>query len=256
MEADCVAAFYRELESTAGKYDLYRFDTLVVNAQDRVESVSPSHPVIESVLQFAYHRLRGERHSTLQELVFSRAAYERVGGFVDFPHAWCSDDAGVILLAGQTGIRTVPGPRIWFRLSGENLTTSYGNPGVGRGKRYALMAYVRWLMNHFQDARDERLTLDATMLKQAAERWFLGQCVNLGSTCTVAEARELSAFMSEMWGGSASRHFMRFMRGNLRLLLKRALAVRQRRATGMQRAESLDAAVAGYAAASPRADMR
>jgi hypothetical protein len=118
------------------------------------------------------------------------------------------------------------------------------------------MANVRWLMNHFQDARDERLTLDATMLKQAAERWFLGQCVNLGSTCTVAEARELSAFMSEMWGGSASRHFMRFMRGNLRLLLKRALAVRQRRATGMQRAESLDAAVAGYAAASPRADMR
>jgi glycosyltransferase involved in cell wall biosynthesis len=223
MEPGCVEAFYRELERTEAAYDLYRFNTFQVDADDRVLAVSAAHPGVESTLEFAYHRLCGTRHSTLQELIFSREAYRRAGAFPDFPHAWCSDDAAIILLGGRTGIRTIDGPRVLFRMSGENITSQYGNARVNRGKRKASMAYLDWLMEHFRGARDERLMLDAAMLRRAAERWFISQYVWLQTFCSVAECREMSRFVARMWGGRPRYHFLRFMRWNLGFVWNRVI---------------------------------
>lgn len=223
MEPGCVEAFYRELEQTRGAYDLYRFNTLQVDAHDRVGSVSPSHPVVESSLEFAYHRLCGTRHSTFQELIFSRQAYDRIGALPDFPHAWCADDAAIILLGDRTGIRTIESPRVRFRMSGENITSRYGDARINRGKRKASMLYLEWLMNHFRGARDERLMLDADMLRRAGERWFISQCIWLQTYCSMNECREMSQFATGMWGGSRRRHYFRFLRWNLGYAFNRVI---------------------------------
>ncbi|HMP84129.1 MAG TPA: glycosyltransferase family A protein [Verrucomicrobiota bacterium] len=223
MEAGCVEAFYRELERTGGAYDLYRFNTFQVDGDDRICAVSPSHPVVESSLEFAYHRLCGTRHSTFQELIFSRNAYDRVGVLPDFPHAWCADDAAIVLLGDRTGIRTIEGPRVHFRMSGGNITSRYADARVNRGKRKAAMSYLDWLMEHFRDAKDERLKLDSGMLRRAAERWFTSQCIWLQTYCTAGECREMAQFAARMWGGSARRHQFRFMRWNVGCLFNRAI---------------------------------
>lgn len=223
MEPGCVEAFHRELKQTRGAYDLYRFNTLQVDANDRVVAVSPSHPGVESSLEFAYHRLCATRHSTFQELIFSRKAYERVGALPDFPHAWCTDDAAIILLGDKTGIRTIEGPRVRFRMSGENITSRYGDARINRGKRKASMLYLEWLMGRFRGARDERLMLDADMLRRAAERWFVSQCIWLQTYCSMSECRAMSQFATGMWGGSPRRHLLRFMRWNLGYLFNRVV---------------------------------
>lgn len=223
MEPGCVEAFHRELEQTRGVYDLYRFNTLQVDANDCVAAVSPSHPAVESSLEFAYHRLCATRHSTFQELIFSRKAYERVVSLPDFPHAWCADDAAIILLGDKTGIRTIESPRVRFRMSGENITSLYGDARVNRGKRKASMLYLEWLMGHFRGVRDERLMLDAEMLRRAGERWFVSQCIWLQTYCSIAECREMSRFAAKMWGGNSRRHFLRFMRWNLGYVIDRVI---------------------------------
>lgn len=221
MEPGCVAAFYQTLEETHAAFELYRFNTFIIDADDRAQAVNSPHPEVESAMDFAYHRLRGERHSTVQELIFSRAAYDRVGGFLDLPCAWCSDDAGIIRLSDRTGMRTIAGPRVQFRQSGMNVSSTFRNAKVNRDKRRAVMGYLDWLLEHFRAAKSERTPLNAEMLRQEAERWFLGQCQNLETCCTIAESRELAAFHARMWGGSRKRHFYRQMKRNSQLLLNR-----------------------------------
>ena len=219
MEPDCVAAFYRTLDETSGGFDLYRFSTFIIGADDQVTAVCPTHPPIESALEFAYHRLRGERQSSVQELIFSRAAYDRVGGFLDLPCAWCSDDAGIVRFSEHTGIRTMAGPRVHFRVSGMNLTSTFRNVQVNRDKRRAVMAYLDWLLEHFRGARSNETPLDAAMLQREAKHWFIGQWEHLQTCCTLAESREMAAFFSRLWGGSPRRHFYRQMKRNAQLLL-------------------------------------
>lgn len=223
MEPECVAAFYRELERTKGTFDLYRFDTFIIDAEDRVQIVSNPHPEVESAFDFAYHRLRGERHSTVQELVFSRSAYDRVGGFLDLPCAWCSDDAGVIRLAGRSGIRKIAGPRVRFRRSGMNLSSTLDDARVNRDKRRAVMAYLDWLMEHFRCAESDRTPQRTEKLRREAKRWFVEQCMLLETTSSLAEADEMARFYSRTWGGWRQRHFLWYLKRNCQLLFNRIL---------------------------------
>jgi glycosyltransferase involved in cell wall biosynthesis len=222
MMPDCVAAIYRELETTREAYDLYRFNTIQIDAEDRLISVSHPHPCPESALEFAYFRLSGMRHSTAPELVFSRAAYERMGCFPEFPFAWHSDDAGIITLAGSNGIWTIPRPRVRFRRSGENLSTTV-NPLVTRGKLLATMAYFEFLEERFRDERIPELMLDMEALRVVGEPWFVRQVGSLNKLLSVGDCRQLAQFAARAYGGSYRCHFASFIKRNVKWFGKRVL---------------------------------
>jgi glycosyltransferase involved in cell wall biosynthesis len=221
MERECVAAFYREIDITRAAYDVYRFNTVHIDKEGYLLSISAPHPETETSLEFAYHRLRGVRHCTAQEFLFSRESYKQSGGFLDLPCGWCSDEAGIIRFSRRTGIRTIPGPRIRFRLSGQNITSSNKNPAINRAKRQAAMAYLEWLLGHFKTEQGTPYTVGSSLLKGAAERWFTSQCQGLQSLCTLAEARQLSEFCTRTWGGIAYREFYRIMKRNAKVLMNR-----------------------------------
>ena len=146
MEKQCVETFYRELRSTSGQYEFYRFNTCSINGQGRLISENAPHPQNESGPDFLVSRLRGGRTSTAQELIFSRTAWESIGGFPDFPLGWASDDAFIATLGSRKPIRVIPGPRPemaaqWKKyLNGQfdrhGYTKASGLPqirGMGRG---------------------------------------------------------------------------------------------------------------------------
>jgi glycosyltransferase involved in cell wall biosynthesis len=143
MEPGCVAAVLDAIRTEGDRFELFHFGVTVIDAAGDVVLRQPDFPPVLSAHAFAGARLRFELASYAPDYVFARSAFDRIGGFVDFPLAWCSDDATWIAMAGRKGIRTLEGPRVRWRLSGQNIS-SHSNASVRR-KFAALIAFLLWL---------------------------------------------------------------------------------------------------------------
>ena len=179
MESDCVEKFLTELKITESRHDLYRFNTFSIDGEGRLLSENPAHPQNEMGADFLVARLRGGRTSTAQELIFSRTAWESVGGFPDFPLGWAADDAFIATLGSRKPIRAIPGPRLRWRLSGRNISTD-NSFRMATKKLQACREFVKWAEDFFQ--------------KEHADKWQFNQ----RQTCEpprrfVIHANDLSA---------------------------------------------------------------
>jgi glycosyltransferase involved in cell wall biosynthesis len=187
MGPDCVAAIHEEL-ARGRRGDVLRFDTEVIDRRGETLIVNPPHPVSESGADFIYARLRGERNSYVVEYVFRREAFDRVGGFPDFPLAWCADDVAWYSFSGSAGIRTLARGRVRWRASGINITDAKRKNR--REKLEAGALYLRFVREHVapldvgtaRSAMDEggsRPALDGARTgddwRRAEERWWVGQ---------------------------------------------------------------------------------
>ena len=172
MEAGCVEAFYGALDETKGKYDLYRFNTSNIDEAGRVVRICPPHPLVESGLEFAYHRLCRNRESYVSEYVFSREVFRENDGMVRFPLAWCSDDASWIAFAGDMGIFTIYGPRVFWRQS--QLNISFTRPRQKEDKLKACALFLKWLNSKYdQENIKKELNLDLNSYHQCCADWML-----------------------------------------------------------------------------------
>lgn len=115
----CVEAF---LGHGKDGIDVVRFDTETIDATgQRIREHEP-HPRSESAEDFLFARLEGRRHSFVVEYLFRRSAFDRTDGFIDFPVAWCADDASWFAFAGGAPIETLPSGMVSWRASGVNIT--------------------------------------------------------------------------------------------------------------------------------------
>jgi glycosyltransferase involved in cell wall biosynthesis len=216
MEPQCVEAFYQTLGSTGGRYDVYRFNTLVIDASGKVIWISPPHPQLESGLQFTYHRLMFERSSFAQEYIFSRRAFDREGGFVDFPMAWCSDDASWVAFSGDQGIYTIAGPRVRWRLSGSNISTA--NAVYKKQKIEAMLKYMDWLNNRFSHVQTVDLEFDNEVLRQCTQSWFDRQLLEMNTLLSVGECFHLARQLDTVWKDGFLENLSRLIRFDIQLL--------------------------------------
>jgi glycosyltransferase involved in cell wall biosynthesis len=170
MEPDCVARFHDAVEHGAPE-ELLRFDTTVIGGRGQVLAENPPHPRLENGVDFTFARLNGERNSYVVEYVFRREAFDRAGGFPDYPVAWCADDAAWFLFSQGGRIRTLDGAKVRWRASGLNITDA-----KRRNQREKLAAGLRFLS--FVDTvvrpEDEGKRTDDEW-RDAAERWYVGQ---------------------------------------------------------------------------------
>lgn len=183
MEPGCVAALQRAREEEVGEAVL-RFDTTVIGAEGEVLAENPPHPRVESGVDFVYDRLLGRRNSYVVEYVFRRDAFERAGGFPDYPVAWCADDAAWFLFSlvsrdssardgssGEGGIRTLGGAKVRWRASGLNITDDKRRNQ--REKLAAAAQFLRFVDAEVRPADGGRRSDDEW--RTAAEHWYLGQ---------------------------------------------------------------------------------
>jgi len=168
MDKDCVASFYRQRGLVDS--DLYRFDTLTIDGFDNVITINPPHPMAESAMAFAYHRLNFKRDSFVVEYIFSREAFVRLGGFIPFPWAWCSDDASWIAFGGDRPIIGIPGSKVRWRSSAIN---NGGSPKRNTMEKIeAMILYSAWLESHAENepAKSDRHIMD--VLPKLLKHWF------------------------------------------------------------------------------------
>lgn len=122
---------------------LFHFNTRIIDGEGRLIREAAAFPARLRAQAFVQARMDMRFSSFACEYVFSREAFEEVGGFVDFPAAWCSDDASWVALAGDSEIVTLGTAKVNWRRSGINISS----PGssLGSAKVDAMVAYLEWL---------------------------------------------------------------------------------------------------------------
>ena len=227
MEPRCVETFLATVEACPSAYDVFRFNSLTIDAEGRVTRINPPHPPRETPVEFAYHRLMDQRASFAPDYIFRRTTFERSGGLVEMPFGVGSDDASWITFAGEGEIHTLPGPRVRWRLSGVNISAG-ASEFVEKEKAY--LEYVVWLAQRFEGVspllREETM---AFTMPEMAERWFRRHLHTHGSSFSWRALHEIPFLARSRLGANISRLVLIMLYANARgamLWLKRLLTIR------------------------------
>lgn len=218
MEPDCVAAFYQTLEQCPIS-DVYHFNTFKLGPEGEPGCVHDAFPDQLRARAFAHGRFTGKLKSYAPDYLFSRAVYERCGGFVSFPLAWCSDDATWVSFCADSSLRTIPGPRVGWRLSHENI--SGRRSGNGQDKWQASVAYLEWLAIFLREHPPADAELSDREILGAGVEWLMRSSYNrrdqlraamLSDVMRLARSHELEPLMprlAQFFGYSIKRFLIR-----------------------------------------------
>lgn len=146
MSDDCVSTFY-DMLGRGVKTNVVRFNLQVIDEEGQILSHNISCP--DRLTGFELGKLRFSRLllSSAVEYVFHRDSFDNERGFVNFPLAWCSDDASWIAFAEDLPVYTLPGGLVSWRLSKVNIS---GRGGVlTRPKIEAALSFIEWYNNKF-----------------------------------------------------------------------------------------------------------
>jgi glycosyltransferase involved in cell wall biosynthesis len=216
MDENCVERFLQDLKLTQGRHDLYRFNTSSIDRSGRLLSENPLHPQNETGADFLVTRLQGGRTSTAQELIFSRDAYESVGGFPDFPLGWASDDAFIASLGSRKSIRVVPGARVQWRLSGRNISTN-NTFAVSIKKLQACREFVEWATAFFKKNPPSSGSLSNGALASLLEDWFFLQMIYRRHLLNFKSGLEIDELAVSSWQRPRGYGFFKTMKFNYTL---------------------------------------
>jgi glycosyltransferase involved in cell wall biosynthesis len=165
--ANCVAEFLKALTETNGRFDLYRFNTKIINAASEIIFDPPRHSLVEAAEEFLFAKFTERRTSCAVEYIFRRNAFDTRDGFINFPLAWCSDDASWLAFSRRTGIRAIQDAYVRWRLSDFNISAP--NPTLINIKLNAFRQYLLWLRAEFQDPAIQK------KLRTEVGKWFPDQ---------------------------------------------------------------------------------
>jgi len=148
MSPKCVQAFYDALNITNGQHNVYRFNIEMIDAAGGIICVKDPHPEQETGFEFLKRRLQSKSLSAAVEYIFKREVFEKNNGFINFPLAFCSDDASWIQFAGNAPIFTIQSEKVYWRSSNINISSL---KGFQHQKVEALLGYSIWIKNKFND---------------------------------------------------------------------------------------------------------
>jgi glycosyltransferase involved in cell wall biosynthesis len=217
MEADCIGGFWKTIEATNGESDLYCFDSLEIDSSEKVISLHPPLPEWESWKQHAYFIFRTCRFVPQQAMVFSRAAFETLGGFIPFPLAWASDFATAIALGRRRGIRRISDGKIHFRTSGQNVSSSDEGDRATQ-KVMADLQFIRWFFQKIEAEPDAHFPLSDEILRHTALSWLKKQLIAFHVWYGFERSREVIRFLNEVCHESRSKAALRMIDLNFRML--------------------------------------
>ena len=216
MEAGCVADFYAELQRTQSAHDLYRFDTVRIDGAGARISENPRHPASQSGADFLLARLMGERNVTLQEIIFSRRAWESAGGLPDFPLGWHADEAFTAALGVRQPLRAIPGARVHWRFSAINIS-SIASFKVTNRKVIASANFFHWVVKFFQ----AHAAAQADTAIRVSEAWLMNYLRTCWEFLGLRTCFALDRLAREAWQHPRGWGFFTGLRMNVSLLAKK-----------------------------------
>ncbi len=228
-DPDCVRRFYETLAATppGQASDLYRFNTAYLNEEGRVVLLSPAHPARETAVEFAYHRLCRTRASFAVEYIFTRAAFDRCDGFVEFPFALGSDDASWITFCGGGQIVLIEGAHVYWRTSPLN-TSRLSGQRLGE-KLLGLHRFSLWMKDRLSRAPFAPGTLLGTLdTDTLASNWFLAEFNYIRQFISPGVVERVAGDLARQTGWSKRYFRTKLWISNVRFLTSRLLEIGKR----------------------------
>jgi glycosyltransferase involved in cell wall biosynthesis len=136
----CVDQFFSTIKGGNGLFDVYRFNTRVINDDDEVIAEAQESPFIDTAVNMAYNILLGKRGNSMPDHIFSRAVYNKYG-FVRTDWAQGADWATSIQFSTDKGICTIPYSKVNWRLGDYNISGT-----VHRNRYKKIRGHIQFLM--------------------------------------------------------------------------------------------------------------
>lgn len=160
---NCVENFYASIEGS--KFDVFRFNTIIIDKYDAVKEVMPQGPEEESSVEMAYNLLLGKRGNSMPDHIFSKEVYDKNKGFVFTEYAQGADWATSILFSKEKGIKIISGAFIYWRCSGVNISS------IASKNRNLMMnghiQFVDWILQHFNFLKTSSNKISYNMILSA-----------------------------------------------------------------------------------------
>ena len=136
--------YLQEMLRLQAKYpecDLFHSRIAIIDAYGNWTRIGAERIEFETQVQMAYTRGVLCFSQTAQEYMFRLSALKEIGGFVNFPLAWYSDDATWMSLS-RRGCACSSRILFFFRLSGENISSNYAE--TVKEKAIAADMFKKW----------------------------------------------------------------------------------------------------------------
>ncbi|WP_121809545.1 glycosyltransferase [Mucilaginibacter kameinonensis] len=165
MDSNCVEEFYSTVDVATNDFDIFRFNTVVINQHGEIMNRGTTGPQTESSAQMAYNLLHGRRGNSMPDHIFSRSIYEECGGFVFTLYAQGADWAMSILFSRKKGMFIIPNAQIYWRYSGINISSN-----AARNKNDMIcghLDFISWALVHFEYLKTTALDITYEMIVEA-----------------------------------------------------------------------------------------
>jgi glycosyltransferase involved in cell wall biosynthesis len=141
--------YVEELFNLSNKYkdaNIFHARVRIIDENNKIKYLATSCPEFETAADFIWHRIKNYRFHYAPDFMVKTEALKNIGGFIDFPKAWNSDDATWFTLANQNGIVASSKILLSWRESNYNLTSV----GSVSEKLEAINLFFNWLDNFLE----------------------------------------------------------------------------------------------------------
>lgn len=133
------------------KVNLFRACVMSIDANGNEFRCEHNFKPFMSHLEYIYNTFSGGMISCEANYVYRTEALKKMGGFIDFPKAWFSDDATHVMMS-DNGCCLTEKVLFGFRNSSDSISGQWGIPNVCADKIDATLKFYNWVeiyLNHY-----------------------------------------------------------------------------------------------------------
>lgn len=150
----CCLEEYAKLINKYPNFNVYHALTEMIDEHSQFMRMQEMRPEREGLFSMIYGRLNNRRLQYIGDWLFRTDFLRSIGGFVNFPFAWGSDDMTAYLAAKEKGVANSQVPMFQYRESSVTITRS-GNYDMKYESMTRLMTMLKELVNDKSIANSE-----------------------------------------------------------------------------------------------------
>lgn len=148
LDINCVELFYSAVkQNTSCK--LWHFNVRIIDDSKNLIKETNDYPTYLTSLEFFNKRINYELDSFVVEYIINKQHFLNLGAFDSFDLAWAADDAAWIKFGDDYGIYTIPSAYVYWRLSGQNISSIENDKGILLRKLESNIEYLKFANGFF-----------------------------------------------------------------------------------------------------------